>query len=138
MIHFCGNCGNHWPLAENPLCKTCDKMTLPKPTHWVPGDLQAVAENQTAKADGGKPRPTLVPVSLINAVTAIREYGTDKYHDPENWRKVEPQRYRDALYRHWLKYLNGETVDEESGLPHLWHLACNVAFLIEMEEKNSG
>lgn len=27
------------------------------------------------KADKGKPRPTLVPVSLIKAVTAVREYG---------------------------------------------------------------
>ena len=90
--------------------------------------------DQQAKADAGKPRPTLVPVSLIEAVTAIREYGCQKYHDPENWRKVEPQRYRDALYRHWLAYLKGETCDQESGLPHLWHLACNVAFLVEMEE----
>lgn len=88
----------------------------------------------TAKADTGKPRPTLVPVSLIRAVTAVREYGTAKYHDPENWRTVEPQRYRDALYRHWLAYLeNPRGVDAESGLPHLWHVACNVAFLIEME-----
>ena len=86
-----------------------------------------------AKADDGKPRPTLVPVSLINAVTAIREYGTAKYHDPDNWRQVEPQRYRDALYRHWLAYLGGEQNDQESGYPHLWHLACNVAFLIELE-----
>lgn len=86
-----------------------------------------------AKADAGKPRPTLVPVSLIRAVTAIREYGCEKYHDPDNWRKVEPQRYRDALYRHWLAYIDGEERDEESGLPHLWHVACNVAFLIEME-----
>ena len=91
--------------------------------------------DQQAKTDQGKPRPTLVPVSLIEAVTAIREYGCQKYHDPENWRKVEPQRYRDALYRHWLAYLKGEKCDPESGLPHLWHLACNAAFLIEMEEK---
>ena len=89
---------------------------------------------QEAKADKGKPRPTLVPVSLIEAVTAIREYGCAKYHDPENWKRVEPQRYRDALYRHWLAYLGGEERDEESGLPHLWHLACNVAFLIDMED----
>ena len=90
---------------------------------------------QSAKADAGKPRPTLVPVSLIEAVTAIREYGCLKYKDPENWRNVAPQRYRDALYRHWLAYLSGEQNDEESGLPHLWHLACNVAFLIELERE---
>ena len=90
------------------------------------------AEN-VYKADYGKPRPTLVPVSLIQAVTAIREYGCSKYHDPDNWRKVEAQRYRDALYRHWLAYLRGEQCDTESGYPHLWHLACNAAFLIEME-----
>ena len=93
---------------------------------------------QTAKADAGKDRPTLVPTSLIRAVTAIREYGCRKYHDPENWRRVEPQRYRDAAYRHWLAYLDGEKTDEESGLPHLWHLACNLAFLIEMERDADG
>lgn len=88
---------------------------------------------QPAKLDAGKPRPTMVPPSLIRAVTAVREYGTKKYRDPENWRSVEPQRYRDALYRHWLAYLEGEEKDKESGLPHLWHIACNAAFLIEME-----
>ena len=86
-----------------------------------------------AKHDQGKPRPTLVPVGLIDAVTAVREHGCKKYHDPENWKQVEPQRYRDALYRHWLAYLRGEKIDLESGLPHLWHLVCNAAFLIEME-----
>ena len=89
--------------------------------------------NQDAKADQGKVRPTLVPPSLVLAVAKIREYGCEKYHDPDNWRQVEPQRCRDALYRHFLAYLSGELSDEESGLPHLWHMACNVAFLIEME-----
>ena len=103
-----------------------------QPNHFA--DAGKMVPEDTAKADTGKPRPTLVPVSLIRAVTAAREYGTAKYHDPENWRTVEPQRYRDALYRHWLAYLeNPRGVDAESGLPHLWHVACNVAFLIEME-----
>ena len=88
---------------------------------------------QEAKADADKIRPTLVPPSLVPAVAAVREHGTRKYGDPENWKKVDAQRYKDALYRHWLAYLNGEECDEESGLPHLWHLACNAAFLIEME-----
>ena len=89
--------------------------------------------NQEVKADKGKIRPTLVPVSLIKAVAAVRGYGVEKYHDPENWREVEIERYKDALYRHWLAYLGGEWLDQESGLPHLWHLACNAAFLIELE-----
>lgn len=89
--------------------------------------------DQEVKADAGKIRPTLVPVSLIKAVAAVREYGCAKYHAPDNWKKVEPQRYKDALYRHWLAYLSGEERDPESGLPHLYHLACNAAFLIEMD-----
>ena len=102
--------------------------------NWEPAGLDLSTVDYSAKADSGKPRLTLVPPSLIRAVTAIREYGCKKYHDPDNWRKVEPQRYRDALYRHWLAYLEGEVNDPESGLPHIWHCACNIAFLIEMEE----
>lgn len=92
--------------------------------------------NQTAKADKGKPRLTLVPRQIIWAIARIREYGNKKYGDPDNWRQVEPQRYRDAMMRHMLAYLDDPYgVDEESSLPHLWHLACNVAFLCEMEEE---
>ena len=95
-------------------------------------------ELQEAKADGGKQRPLLVPTSLLRAVMAIREYGCKKYHDPDNWKRVDKERYKNAAYRHWLAYLDGEKTDEESGLPHLWHLACNIAFLIEMEREADG
>lgn len=91
-------------------------------------------KNQQAKADAGKLKLTLVPRGIIRAVAQIRMYGNEKYHDPENWRTVEIERYRDAAFRHFLSYLDDpHGVDEESGLPHLWHLACNVAFLVEME-----
>lgn len=96
-------------------------------------EFDNVLPEMAAKADTGKPRPTLVPSSLIWAVAAIREYGATKYKSDDNWMSVEPQRYRDALYRHWLAYYGGEVNDPESGLPHLWHIATNAAFLIEME-----
>ena len=91
-------------------------------------------KNQQAKADAGKLKLTLVPRGIIRAVARIRMYGNEKYHDPENGRTVEIERYLDAAFRHFLSYLDDpHGVDEESGLPHLWHLACNVAFLVEME-----
>lgn len=90
---------------------------------------------QAAKADAGKPRLTLVPTAIVRAVAAVREYGNRKYGDPENWRQVDVQRYRDAAYRHLLDYLDSPGgVDAESGLRHLWHLACNVAFLCELDD----
>jgi hypothetical protein len=91
--------------------------------------------NQTAKADAGKLQLTLVPRQMIRDVARIRMYGNAKYGDPENWRTVEVQRYRDAAFRHFLAYLDDpHGVDEESGFPHLWHLECNLAFLAEMEK----
>ena len=101
--------------------------------------------NYHAKQDYGKAKLSLVPRRIIWDVAAIREYGNNKYPDggPDNWRGVEPERYRDAAYRHFLRYLDDpKGVDSESGLPHLWHLACNIAFLCEMEDmylnKKSG
>ena len=92
--------------------------------------------NQEAKADKGKAQLTLVPRRIIWDIAAIRMYGNQKYGSPDNWKQVEVSRYRDAAFRHFLAYLdNPDAVDEESGLPHLWHLACNISFLCEMEGK---
>lgn len=91
--------------------------------------------NQQAKADSGKPRLSLVPMKILEAIARIREYGNKKYHGPDNWKTVEVERYRDAAMRHMVAYIEDPSgVDEESGLPHLWHLACNIAFLVELED----
>lgn len=104
------------------------------------GDIETVDidMSQTAKADAGKPRVDLVPLQIIYDIAAIREYGNRKYPDggPDNWKRVEPERYRAAMMRHMIEYIRDpKSVDAESGLPHLWHLACNVAFLCEMEKE---
>lgn len=93
--------------------------------------------DQKAKSDAGKPQLSLVPRRIIFDIARVREYGNEKYPEGgiDNWKEVEPERYRDAAFRHFLAYLDDpHGVDAESGLPHLWHLACNIAFLCEMED----
>lgn len=103
------------------------------------GYLERKEDASTAKADTGKPRISLVPPAIITAIARIREYGVEKYKDPDNWRKVEIGRYHDAFLRHTISCMNNlEAVDEESGLPHLHHAACNLAFMIEMMEGKDG
>lgn len=93
--------------------------------------------DQSIKADAGKLPLTTVPTEIIRNIAATRAYGIAKYKDPDNWKKVDVQRYRDALFRHLLSYLDHpQGNDEESGLPHLWHAACNIAFLCELEKDN--
>lgn len=89
---------------------------------------------QDAKADHGKPRPSLVPPEAILAIAEVRAYGTDKYGSSDNWRMVEPERYIDTLYRHLLAVVERglDSSDEESHLPHIWHIATNAAFLCAM------
>lgn len=97
--------------------------------------IEIMRKDQSAKADYGKAQLTLVPRRIIKDICAIRMYGNKKYGDPDNWKQVAPERYRDAAFRHFLAYLDDPYgVDAESGFPHLWHLACNIAFLCEMED----
>lgn len=77
---------------------------------------------------------TTVPISLIEEVAKVREFGIKKYKERDNWREVPADKYEQALYRHWLAYLKGEDKDNESGLSHLSHIACNLAFLIELKQ----
>lgn len=95
--------------------------------------IKETNKDQSAKADKGKLELSLVNPELVKAVAEVRMYGTNKYGNSENWRKVEPKRYVDALYRHLLAYIEGNEVDEESGLSHLSHMACNISFLLDEE-----
>lgn len=63
-----------------------------------------------------------------------REYGNKKYGSPDNWKQVNVNRYRAAAFRHFLAYLDKpHGKDAESGIEHYKHLACNIAFICELE-----
>lgn len=89
------------------------------------------------KYDNGKPMAgTLTDVfsRALMAVGACIEFGTHKYPDPKNWQLVDNgiKRYRDAMIRHLLKYNAGIDKDEETGLPHLAHMAWNALAILEL------
>ena len=90
-------------------------------------------KNQQVKADSGKPILSYVPKEIIYQIEKVRSFGVKKYKDPENWRKVALERYHEALLRHTLAIWNDvQAIDTESGLLHLSHIACNVAFILEL------
>lgn len=89
------------------------------------------------KHDAGKLRWSLLRGSMTRAlegVLSVLEFGAKKYKE-DSWLTVPnaKRRYRDALDRHLAAIDKGEQVDEESGKPHLFHVACNALFLAELE-----
>ncbi len=92
------------------------------------------------KLDAGKLRFSLFPIEALNPILQVLEHGAAKY-SVGGWRQVPDgkQRYADALHRHFVDYLSGHTVDKDSGLPVLAHLAVNAIFLLALDvgEKTS-
>ena len=83
-----------------------------------------------SKHDEGKPRWSLLPWRELREVVEVLTFGAHKYSDG-NWKHVTPpERYRDALMRHFSAYSGGERVDAESGRAHLAHVVCCALFLM--------
>lgn len=90
------------------------------------------------KDTAGKPKLSLVPPQIIFDIAEVREYGNAKYPSggKNNWKNVDIDDYKDALLRHTMKYLQDpKSKDEESGIEHYKHMACNIAFICEMEKE---
>ncbi len=92
--------------------------------------------DQNAKRDSGKVEITLVPMDMVETAAVVRMFGNAKYPQggADNWKQVDVERYRNALFRHLFKYLREPYgIDPESGLPHWYHVTCNVAFITQKE-----
>jgi hypothetical protein len=81
------------------------------------------------KFDGEKPRMDLIDPSFQIALADVLTYGAREY-SAHNWRNgIDASRLYAALQRHLLAFWGGEDIDDESGLPHLSHAACELMFL---------
>ena len=91
------------------------------------------------KFDSEKPKLYLLPPKSIIEIGKVLTYGAEKY-DAENWRKVDDlqNRYTSAALRHIFAHIDGEEVDEETGLSHLAHAMCCLLFKLEDELLGKG
>lgn len=113
--------------------------------HWARiDDEDPSLDSKFQKSDRTKPELSLVPYSLSMAVARVLEHGYKvQGYDRNNWRNAtqedEPG-IRDAVLRHATNYNDArergeEGLDKDSGLSELWHLAAQVAFLIDLAER---
>lgn len=90
------------------------------------------------KFDGGKAPLGLIPQEFLEQTALVLGYGAEKYR-PHGWRLgMEWQRLINAAMRHIQAFNNGEDLDPESGLSHLAHASCCMAFLITYQSQDLG
>lgn len=101
-----------------------------------PEDPKIVYETGFQRGDDSdKIKYTLMPVKVLTRIAKRFTDGGKRYGD-WNWRKADPNddtqlnRFKDAAFRHWMQYLDGET-DED----HLAAVACNVMMIMDLENK---
>ena len=110
---------------------TCGTFNEPRHEHTEP--VENLGEYNEAKFDQGKVRYSLIDPKFLEDVAKVMTMGAEKYSE-ESWKTVPngKMRYKDALWRH----ITSNGTDDESGISHLAHAACNLMFLHYLENKD--
>lgn len=97
------------------------------------------SDKKGRKDDAGKLDWTLIPFKELEGTVKVLQFGAEKY-GRENWKSVSDGlfRYRKALMRHVVEYINNPTILDESGESHLSHIICNALFLLHLEGKDEN
>lgn len=112
--------------------------------------LKTPSEDQTQLADrpeteykndklDDKLRWDLLPMSEIEDLVKLYHRGAKKYK-PDSWKQLNDgfNRYRAALLRHMMAYLNGERYDKETGSNHLTAVAWNAIAMLWFDKHGKG
>jgi hypothetical protein len=94
--------------------------------------------DQGQKKDAGKLPLELLPTRPLEAVAAVLAFGARKYR-ANGWRAgIAYSRVYAAVLRHMWAWWRGEDNDRETGLPHLAHAMCELAFLLDYHLRPGG
>jgi hypothetical protein len=93
---------------------------------------------EAVKFDAGKPPLGMISRMALEEEAKVMEFGRQKY-GRDNWREgMDFSRLVDAALRHVYAFADGEDHDKETGLSHLAHARCCLAFLLEYEGRKIG
>lgn|SRR3990167_2732545 len=98
-------------------------------------ETQTVSEtfkdDKGKKFDAGKPLIGLISAYATEEEAKVMTFGAVKYGF-HNWRAgLSWIRVISAVLRHIYAFLRGEDFDPETGIHHLAHARCGLAFILE-------
>ena len=105
-------------------------MTL----NQVNDGILVVNDSGGMKKDGDKLDYTLLEWRSLRYLVRLMMFGAKKYKR-DNWKLVEPERYKQALLRHVALFAEGEWMDMDSGTPHLAGIMFNAMVLIWFKDE---
>ena len=121
-------------LSEDEIKKFTDIVVS---IHKTTTDIDS--SDQTIKQTNGKDKLEYVPMyAATHGIAKVREWAIDiqkKYPDPKSLyvvAKETPMKLIEATIRHMIAVIDGgtiESIDDESGLPHIYLAQTNLAFL---------
>lgn len=130
----CKKCGCKTRNITSAICERCKLLAIQGK------QLQKAIKKVThaKKHDQNKPPLDLIPYSALELEAQVLAFGALKY-DAHNWCKgMDWSRLIGACMRHIGAFNAGEDLDPESGLSHLGHARCCLAFLIEYQKEKLG
>lgn len=87
----------------------------------------------------------LVPTEGIRGISHAMRYGAyeakrvdgKQGYGPFNWRdtKISYTVYLDAIMRHTMKLIDGEDIDQDSGVSHESHIGANICILLDAKKE---
>lgn len=95
------------------------------------------------KYDDGKPLAgdmiMIFPHALMGVAKCI-EWGSHKYPQTDNYIRLKNgyKRYMNGIMRHLLKIMLGQEYDDETKLPHIYHVCWNALAICEHWFKNKS
>lgn len=146
MILNCLICGKqmYGQNEEDDICPDCKQkhkqLKFEDDSVRDTGDMPYLdcADKKFVKADNGKLQWSLLPFNELEDVVKVLMKGAEKY-SPDNWKRCDDiTRYKDALMRHVVSYIKGDTYDKDDKLPHLAHAICNCLFLMWFNNTKEG
>ncbi len=114
-------------------CGACIREENTNKLSFIEIDEKRANQLQGMKFDEDKLRWDLLPIVPVEKIVEIITHGAKKY-TPENWKKVDIQRFYAAGMRHLTAWKKGEEFDKDSGFTHLAHVGCNILFMMYIEE----
>lgn len=90
------------------------------------------------KHDTGKPDLSLLPKSAKDGIARAFMYGEQKYGRYNYLGGMDWTRVIAAADRHLTAFNDGQDIDDESKLNHLFHAGACISMLIEYYTKNLG